>query len=229
MTASNGIYDEIVDKIATPKARIILLEILKREGKPEKVIQACLKALESFPDDIYIRKLLAETYFEQGSIELAEIELEKISKKIDDLSSIFKLQAELFREEGMAEKAINSLKLYLAHHSNDQDAAQLLSELSTPHKEEVSILPTSTLAEIYYKQGELEEAIKIYTQVVNDFPDDEKSKNRLDELKKIKETEESERSKEAIIKEKTLTLIGVLERWLAIIEKGRVVNFSHQV
>lgn len=229
MTASNGIYDEIVDKIATPKARIILLEILKKEGKPEKVIQACLKALESFPDDIYIRKLLAETYFEQGSIELAEIELEKISKKIDDLSSIFKLQAELFREEGMAEKAINSLKLYLAHHSNDQDAAQLLSELSTPPKEEVSILPTSTLAEIYYKQGELEEAIKIYTQVVNDFPDDEKSKNRLDELKKIKETEESERSKEAIIKEKTLTLIGILERWLAIIEKRRVVNFSHQV
>lgn len=229
MTASNGIYDEIVDKIATPKARIILLEILKKEGKPEKVIQACLKALESFPDDIYIRKLLAETYFEQGSIELAEIELDKITKQIDDLSSIFKLQAELFKKENMAEKAINSLKLYLAHYSNDQDAAKLLSELSTPPKEEVSILPTSTLAEIYYKQGELEEAIKIYTQVVNDFPDDEKSKNRLDELKKIKETEESERSKEAIIKEKTLTLIGVLERWLAIIEKGRVVNFSHQV
>jgi len=229
MTASNEIYDEIVDKIATPKARIILLEILKKEGKPEKVIQACLKALESFPDDIYIRKLLAETYFEQGSIELAKIELEKISIKIDDLSSIFKLQAELFKKENMAEKAINSLKLYLAHYSNDQDAAQLLSELSTPPKEEVSILPTSTLAEIYYKQGELEEAIKIYTQVVNDFPYDEKSKNRLDELKKIKETEEYERSKEAIINEKTLTLIGVLERWLAIIEKGRVVNFSHQV
>jgi len=229
MTVSNGIYDEIVDKIATPKARIILLEILKREGKPEKVIQACLKALESFPDDIYIRKLLAETYFEQGSIELAEIELDKISKQIDDLSSIFKLQAELFKKENMAEKAINSLKLYLAHYSNDQDAAKLLSELSTPPKEEVSILPTSTLAEIYYKQEELEEAIKIYTQVVNDFPDDEKSKNRLDELKKMKETEESERSKEAIIKEKTLMLIGVLERWLAIIEKGRVVNFSHQV
>jgi len=61
MTTLNGIYDEIVDKIATPKARIILLEILKKEGKPEKVIRACLKALESFPDDISIRKLLAET------------------------------------------------------------------------------------------------------------------------------------------------------------------------
>jgi len=228
MTTLNGIYDEIVDKIATPKARIILLEILKKEGKPEKVIQACLKALESFPDDISIRKLLAETYFEQKSIELAKAELDNISKQISELSSVFKLQAELFKEENMVEEQINSLKLYLAHHSNDQDAARLLSELGAPPKEEVSILPTSTLAEIYYKQGELEEAIKIYTEVVKDFPDDERSKNRLEELKEIKETKESERSHEAILKEKKLTIIGILERWLINIERERVISLSSQ-
>ncbi len=228
MTTLNGIYDEIVDKIATPKARIILLEILKKEGKPEKVIQACLKALESFPDDIGIRKLLAETYFEQRSIELAKVELDNISKQISELSSVFKLQAELFKEENMVEEQINSLKLYLAHHSNDQDAARLLSELGAPPKEEVSILPTSTLAEIYYKQGELEEAIKIYTEVVKDFPDDERSKNRLEELKEIKETKESERSHEAILKEKKLTIIGILERWLINIERERVISLSSQ-
>jgi len=226
MTTLNGIYDEIVDKIATPKARIILLEILKKEGKPEKVIQACLKVLESFPDDISIRKLLAETYFEQRSIELAQVELEIISKQINELSSVFKLQAELFKEENMVEEAINSLKLYLAHHSNDQDAARLLSELSAPPKEEVSILPTSTLAEIYYKQGELEEAIKIYTQVVKDFPDDEKYKYRLEELKAIIKTKKPERSYEEILKEKKLTLIGILERWLTNIDKRKVISSS---
>jgi len=228
MTTLNGIYDEIVDKIATPKARIILLEILKKEGKPEKVIQACLKALESFPDDISIRKILAETYFEQKSIELAKVELEKISKEINELTVIFKLHAELFKEENMVEEAINSLKLYLAHHSNDQDAARLLSELSAPPKEEASILPTSTLAEIYYKQGQLEEAIKIYTQVVKDFPDDEKYKNRLEELKAIMKTKEPERSHEAMLKEKKLTIIGILERWLTNIEKRKVINLSSQ-
>jgi len=226
MTTLNGIYDEIVDKIATPKARIILLEILKKEGKPEKVIQACLKVLESFPDDISIRKLLAETYFEQRSIELAKVELEIISKQINELSSVFKLQAELFKEENMVEEAINSLKLYLAHHSNDQDAARLLSELSASPKEEVSIIPTSTLAEIYYKQGELEEAIKIYTQVVESFPDDEKYKDRLEELKALRKTEEPERSHEAIIKEKKLTIIGILEKWLTNIEKRKVIGLS---
>jgi len=226
MTASNEIYDEIVDKIATPKARIILLEILKKEGKPEKVIQACLKALESFPDDNSIRKLLAETYFEQGSVELAKEELDKISMQIKELTSVYKLQAELFKEDNMVEEAINSLKLYLAHHSNDQDAARLLSELSAPLKEEVSILPTSTLAEIYFKQGQLEEAITIYTQVVKDFPDDEKYKNRLEELKALTTTVEPEKSHEVILKEKTVTIIGILERWLTNIEKRHVIGLS---
>ena len=226
MNTSNEIYDEIVDKIATPKARIILLEILKKEGKPEKVIQACLKALKSFPDDNGIRKLLAETYLEQRSVELAKEELDKISMQINELTSVYKLQAELFKEENMVEEAINSLKLYLAHHSNDQDAARLLSELSAPLKEEVSILPTSTLAEIYFKQGQLEEAITIYTQVVKDFPDDEKYKNRLEELKALTTTVEPEKSHEVILKEKTVTIIGILERWLTNIEKRHVIGLS---
>lgn len=228
MTTLNGIDDEIVEKIATPKARIILLEILKKEGKSEKFIQACLKALESFPDDISIRKLLAETYFKQGSIELAKIEFDKISNQISDLSSVFKLQAELFKEESMDEEAINSLKLYLAHHSDDQDAARLLSELSAPPKEETSILPTATIAEIYYKQGELDEAIKIYTQLIKDFPDDENYKNRLEVLKAEKKLEYTERSHEAIVQEKELKIIEILERWLTNLEKGKIIGLSLQ-
>ena len=228
MTTLNGIDDEIVEKIATPKARIILLEILKKEGKSEKFIQACLKALESFPDDISIRKLLAETYFKQGSIELAKIEFDKISNQISDLSSVFKLQAELYKEESMDEEAINSLKLYLAHHSDDQDATRLLSELSAPPKEETSILPTATIAEIYYKQGELDEAIKIYTQLITDFPDDENYKNRLEVLNAEKKPEYTERSHEATVQEKELKIIEILERWLTNLEKGKVIGLSPQ-
>ena len=228
MGALNGIYDEIVDKIATPSARLILLEILKSEGESERLIKACLKALDSFPDDISIRKLLAETYFEQGSIDLAKIELVKISKQINKLSSIFKLQFEIFRKEDKIEDAINSLKLYLAHNSQDEDAAQLLSELTTPPKEETSVLPTSTLAELYYKQGELKEAIKIYEQVIRKSPDDDEAKKRCNELKEIEKGEEFKKSNEAIIKEKKLTLIKTLEGWLTTIEKRRILNHSHQ-
>lgn len=223
MTTLDGMYDEIVDKIATPHLRLVLLEALKKEGKPERVIKACKKVLDSFPDDIDTRKLLAETYLEVGSTELAEAELEKLRKQIDELSSVFKLQAELFKEVGRIEEAIDSLKIYLAHQGSDQEAARLLSELSPPREEEPSVLPTSTLAEIYYKQGELQEAIKVYKQVVEASPDDEKSKTRLDELEGMKEAEERRKAREGMLRERKLKLIGILERWLAAVEQRRVI------
>jgi tetratricopeptide (TPR) repeat protein len=86
------IYEEIKDNIATPKAWLIFAESLKKAGNPERVIMACKKVLEVFPDDMDIRRLLAETYFEQGYDELAEIELERLSRKINQLSPIYKLQ-----------------------------------------------------------------------------------------------------------------------------------------
>ncbi|UCF72945.1 MAG: hypothetical protein JSW35_00270 [Deltaproteobacteria bacterium] len=165
---------------------------------------------------------MAETYFEKGSIELAEKELEKLCQQIDELSSVFKLRAELFIKEDRTKEAMDSLKLYLAHHSADKDAVQLLSQLSSRRKEEPSILPTSTLAEIYYKQGALEDAIKIYEQTVKAFPDDEKAKIRLNELKEIKEAEKEP------LKEKNLKLMRVLERWLTDIEQRGAANPFHQ-
>jgi tetratricopeptide (TPR) repeat protein len=227
MRPLDEIYNEILNKPVTPGQSFLLIKTLKEKGEQEIAIKACLKALEFFPDDINIRKALVEIYLEKGSIELAETELEKLCKKIDELSSIFKLQAELFMKKDRTKEAINSLRLYLAHHSNDQKAAQLLSKLSFPLKQEPLILPTSTLAEIYYKQGELGEAIKIYEQTVKAFPDDEKSKLRLKELKEIKETEEHRKAKEEPLKEKKLRLIRVLERWLSNIEQRRVVDLLH--
>jgi tetratricopeptide (TPR) repeat protein len=227
MRPLDEIYNEILNKPVTPRQSLLLIKALKEKGEPETAIEACLKALEFFPDDINIRKALAEIYLEKGSIELAETELEKLCKKIDELSSIFKLQAELFMKKDRTKEAINSLRLYLAHHSNDQEAAQLLSKLSTLPKQKPSILPTSTLAEIYYKQGELEEAIKIYKQTVKAFPDDEKSKLRLKELQEIKETEEHRKAEEEPLKEKKLRLIRVLERWLSNIEQRRAVDLLH--
>ena len=227
MSALNGIYDEIVNKIATPSARLILLKILKSEGESERLIKACLNVLNSFPDDISIRKLLAETYFEQGSVDLAKIEIEYITNQINNLSSVFKLQCEIFRKEDRTEDAINSLQLYLAHNSQDEAAIQILSELTTSPKEEISVLPTSTLAELYYKQGELEEAIKIYEQVIRKFPDEEEAKKRCNELKQIEKKGEFEESNEAKIKEKKLRLVRTLEGWLTTIEKRRIVNHSH--
>jgi len=228
MKPLDEIYDEILNKPVTPRASLLLIKGLKEEGKRQMVVKACQKALEFFPDDISIRRLLAETYVEEGSIDLAQKELTRLCEQIDELSSVLKLQANLFIEEDKTKEAIECLELYLAHHRSDKQAAQVLSELSSPPKKGSSILPTSTLAEIYYKQGELEAAIRIYEQTVKAFPDDEKAKRRLDELRKISEAEEHGKAKDERLRERKLKLIKVLERWLANIAQRTAMNLSHQ-
>ena len=226
VSASEGIYAEIIDKIETPNASVLLVKLLLKEGKIEMAIEACLKALEIFPDDINIRRLLAETYFQQGRMELAEKELEKLADQIGGLTSVFKLQANLFKKEDRVEEAIRALKVYLVHHRDDKEATQLLSELSSTDKDEQPVLPTPTLAEIFFNQGALGEAVKVYQQVVEATPGDEKSKMRLNELKQMKVAEVQKTAGEAVTKDKTLKLIGILENWLGAIESQKAANLA---
>lgn len=224
MAGLDDIYDEVIDKITTPKARLLLVETLKKEGKLQIVIHACKKVLEVFPDDIGIRRLLAETYFEDGSLDLAEVELDEIAKEINKLSYIYKLQSDLFRRRDRIDDAVHSLQLYLAHNQGDREAADILAEISQ-QGEAPSFLATSTLAEVYYKQGELDEAIKVYEQVVDSSPDNEKARQRLDELREEKETQKGKMKGMRSEREKKLSLLGILERWLAAVEQNKTGAF----
>lgn len=226
VSASEGLYTEIIDKIETPSASFLLVKLLLKEGKIDIAIKACLKALEIFPDDMNIRRLLAQTYFQQGRMELAEKELEKLADQIRELTSVFKLQAKLFKGEERLKEAIRALKIYLVLHKDDKEATQLLSELSSAGKKEQPVLPTPTLAEIFFNQGALEEAIKVYQQVVTANPDDEKSKMRLIELEQMKVAEVQKTADETATKGKTLRLIGILENWLGAIDSQKVANLA---
>ena len=224
MSVSEGIYTEIIDKIETPSASVLLVKLLLKEGKTEIAIKACLKALEVFPDDMNIRRLLAETYFQQGRMELAEKELQKLADQIGEFTSVFKLQANLFKQKERLKEAVRALKVYLVHHRDDKEATRLLSELTSSGREEQPVLPTPTLAEIFFNQGALEEAIKVYQQVVEAAPDDEKSKMRLNELKQMKVNGDQQTAGETVSKDRTLKLIGILENWLGAIESEQEAN-----
>jgi tetratricopeptide (TPR) repeat protein len=224
VSTSEGIYTEIIDKIETPSASVLLVKLLLKEGKTEIAIKACLKALEVFPDDMNIRRLLAETYFHQGRMELAEKELQKLADQIGEFTSVFKLQANLFKKNERLKEAIRALKVYLVHHRDDKEATQLLSELTSSGREEQPVLPTPTLAEIFFNQGALEEAIKVYQQVVEAAPNDEKSKMRLNALKQMKVNGDQKTAGERGSENRTLKLIGILENWLGAIESEQGAN-----
>ncbi len=238
MTDQDDLYSQVLTSGPSPGTLVLVLSKLKEAGRLIKVIEECLKALNLYPKDIQIRRLLAETYFEAGLTSQAETELEKVTIQIDDLVSSYKLQAELYAKQGKKMEAFEALKLYLAHRPDDQEALNLLETLE-PIEEAMDVEPAShaqggeppkistvTLAEIYYNQGQIEEAMDIYEKVVAQNPEDQRARIRLKELKAMKVAdgeigdEEFDR-----LRQKKERMIATLELWLAKIHEKAEILF----
>jgi len=250
MANTDELYTRILADGPSPKTLFHLLTNLKKQGQLRRVIQESLKALTAYPNDIHIRRLLAETYFDAGLISQAEAELERVSALIGDLTDTYKLQAEIYMKQNRREEAIRCLELYLAHRPDDQMALDFLNTLRPkeeapveepgPHIEETSIISeeqevlqeapvleeeppeiaTPTLAEIYFEQGQIEEAIDTYEIIVAQNPDDEPSRGRLEELKSMiadQNAMEEERRDDG--REKKEKMITILESWLSNIRE----------
>jgi tetratricopeptide (TPR) repeat protein len=95
--------------------------------------------------------------------------------------------------------------------SEEASEADILIQLATP-----------TLAEIYFKQGQVQEAIRTYEKVLARNPHDERLIQRLNELKGAPRTS-AEETGEAVAgaspKEIDQRMISVLEGWLTRIRE----------
>jgi len=213
MNTNFNLYNEILAAGPSPGTLYLILSKMKEEGELKRVIQESIKALMTYPSDIFLRKLLAETYMEDGQASMAENEFLKVTGHINDLISAYKSQAQIYLKQKRDMDAYKFLKLYLAHYPDDEEAAELLSLLSPPVKvpepeavkagigeevispqageameykeDQLPDIATPTLAEIYFKQGQIQDARDIYKKIVREHPDDEKSLQRLEELKAI--------------------------------------------
>ena len=250
MTTSDELYNQILTNGPSSETLFHVLSKLKEEGQLKRVIQECIKALNVYPNDTHIRQLLAETYFSTGLIHQAETELEKVTTQIDDLVIAYKLQAKILNRQKRGEEGIEALKLYLVHRPDDQEAIDFLKSLEpveeTPvdeapahveripspvdgaleevtefaEEEGLSEIATPTLAEVYFSQGQVQEAVITYEKVVAQNPEDERSRKRLDELKSSMAPEPSSEDKEVDkVREKKKKMITILEAWRTNIQK----------
>jgi tetratricopeptide (TPR) repeat protein len=237
MDTSFDLYDQILTNGPSPRTLFLVLSKMKEEGQLRRVIQECLKALSIHPFDIHIRQLLAESYFESGLISQAESELDKVTTMMNDFIPTYRLQADIYLRERREEEAAEALKLYLAHRPDDQEARNLLDTLMPveevpvakpePDVEEISgpveEIATPTLAELYVDQNLIQEAIATYEKVVAQHPEDEHSRQRLEELKAMsiedKALELEDKGVETI-RQKKEKMITILEGWLANIKES---------
>jgi tetratricopeptide (TPR) repeat protein len=231
MEPSDNLYNEILSGGPSQGTLFLVLLRMKKEGRFDKVMEECAKALEIFPDDIRIRKLLAEAYYAAGMIQEAETEIKTAIAKINDLAGSYRLLADLCVSQGKMEEAIEALKLYLIHSPDDKESFTLLESLApSSHEtaqppEEPAVIPvvepelsdivTPTLAEVYYSQGKTQEAIDTYEKVLGRAPDDSMSRIRLDELKNTLEQARTLKMKQEAITIKKKKMASILDMWLS--------------
>jgi tetratricopeptide (TPR) repeat protein len=180
------------------------------------------------------------------------MEMEKLTSQIDELASMYKRLADIYRKQRRGEDAIRSLRIYLAHRPEDHEALDVFEalhvrpvvteetpaaeiqeaaagEIHEPILEQEAELPeeaavpeiaTSTLAEVYVSQGDLEEALKIYHKVIARNPQDERSQQRVKELEALltREPPVPEKKVDGRRKKKERA-IAILEAWLADLRK----------
>ena len=235
MTEADDLYNEILAYGPSPSTLFHLLLKMKEEGRLKRVIREGVKALKVYPSDLQIRQLLAETYYDVGRIPQAMTELEKLIKQLETFFPAYKLQAEIYRQQDRDVEAAWLLNQYLAHRPEDQEAVEILESLKDVAEttvieppspvEETALeieevvegkrrVATPTLGEVYFNQGLIHEAINVYEKVVVENPEDDRSKERLEELKTalsgeyapVKRGGDTQRER----KEK---LLAVLEAW----------------
>jgi predicted Zn-dependent protease len=240
METTNDLFSMILDRGQPSRETLFLvLSQMKEDGQLEQVVQGCKKALRLFPQDIQVRQLLAETYFEMGQGVQAEEEMKKVSDQIGMFMAAYKSQARIFHSQGKMDRAAQALKLYLIYHSEDQEARRLMTsiepdqemgpmietadEVEPSSKKGLLEIATPTLAEIYFDQGQLLEAIQIYEEVVSQNPEDTHSKQRLDDLKAMSQAEEKvaeEKQRAGAARRKKEKMLTILEAWRANIREN---------
>ena len=231
MAKLHDLLGEILRDGASPRTLYLILAGMKEEGHLKRVIQECVRALRIYPHDLHIRRVLAEAYAEDGLWPQAEAEIEKVVKQLSELSSLFLMQAEVYKGQGRVAEAEEALKRGLALRPEDLSGTQPSVELETspeeatpesapPGAEEASTpqepgIVTPTLAEIYFNQGQIQEAIGTYEKILEQEPQNPQASGRLEQLKRLLATGQAPKEgSEDTGQEKKAKVINTLETWL---------------
>ena len=171
----------------------------------------------------------------------AEAEAGPVVSEVERLVYAYRVLGEIHLSRHRYEEAADAVGRYLAIHPHDRDALDLRARIARDREKEVSEAPaipatqhprpqaqenlfadlaTPTLAEIYFDQGQIEEAIRTYEKVLMKDPHDNSSKGRLIQLKELRQRAASPQVPDGRPSRRASEkLIRVLENWRARIKE----------
>ena len=162
---------EILEKNPSQGTLYVLLTTMKEDGRNNLVIGECLKALLRFPDDLTLRKILAEAYLGDGRLTDAEAEFDRVIKGIKNLAGVYKSRAEIYVRQKREDAAADSLKQYLAIFPEDEDAALLLEELDVAEDVSPIEIPEEETGADILETEEPADTGTMETQEQEEFPE----------------------------------------------------------
>ena len=237
MNIPESSINEILENSPSQGTLYVLLKIMKDRGMLSLVIQESLKALLRFPDDLRLRKILAEAYQEDGRLLEAETEFGKVINGMKTLAGAFRSQAEIHMLHKREPEARENLMRFISFFPEDEEAILKLEELEpvidvpsveSPEEpedleiteaEEQEAFPeiiTASMAETYFNQGKLDEAREIYAKLMEKNSEDSASRWRFDEISALMDQEKDvphELPEEDSIRKRKERMISVLDAW----------------
>jgi tetratricopeptide (TPR) repeat protein len=237
MTVTDDLLEQILGRGPSAGYIVATFERMKEEGRLNEVVRQCIRFLDLYPDDVRLRTLLARSYAEMGFVALAESELRKTTTMIDDLAAAYRLMAEIYERQQRYDDAADALRRYLAHYPKDSWALERLAGMRADRvpdepvdegtlagdlggSEDVSAdelvdFATPTIAELYYSQGRIDAAVRMYEKLLTDSPGDEELMERLDQLREMVHESQAvvEQAGSAALR-KEERMMTILERWL---------------
>ena len=199
-------YSEILAREPHSLVFASLAEAYRKFGMVDEAIRVCRFGLEGNPAYTGGRLALARAWYDKGRPEEAGEELVKVLELRPDNLAALRLMGLVRKRMGAWEAAHKVYQTILFYHPADPEAldeeaylSRILNtpaaETGEPPPETVPVEPvndqkapgirriaTRTMAELYVKQGYLEDAVEIYKELLDRDPGDEELRMVLTEL-----------------------------------------------
>jgi len=218
------------------KLFVVQAEELRVQNRLEEAIAVLREGVKKNPDYLPGRLLLGRCYWEKEMPEEAKIELEGVAAILEECLPVYKFLSRVYvHERKDVDKALEAVRRALYFTSQEvskRKPTSLEMDLIFPepkesfgsppaetHAEEPNktalearirsanlAIQTDTLAEIFIKQGKPEKALGIYSKILEEDPQNEAVRQKLEALQKKngKRTDSAAREK----------MIAKLEKWL---------------
>ena len=205
-------------------------EHLRRDNLTE-ALNLAAERLRDIPTDAAALGIYCDALISMGRIEDARKVLREVPKIIDGLNLVFERAGDACREKGLHREAATCYEKFLSLRPDTERARDIIGKMAFLEQEDIlspeNDLPdnennaaekeffTVTMAQLYMKQGHIEDAETVLEKIIKRESDNEEAINMLDSLRL------SRLSTSADVKKNSSenNLIKILTGWLKNIER----------